>query len=363
MGFLSGVLGTSNNYQYQTPSGVAGTDASQSIANQGNTQAQQQALLSALQQQAAGNGPNPAQMQLNQATQANNAQNAGFLASQKGINPAIAERLAGQNAAQANQTSAGQAATLGAQQQLAAQNAQLGVLGQQQQANLSQQQMAYNNSNAANQVNAGVSSGNQQTNAGIAGGVLGGIGSALGGLFAGGGEVGSSPLSSVGNFLSGSTNNSGSVVGNQGITQSGPSNNSGAAALQKGLTGLDGGIGSMLKAPLSQAKPQVIAGSPIMDSGQIPDAGLDPSTQMNQSSPDFQMAYKGGNIGSKLKSGGHVPGTPKVPGNSYANDTVKALLSPGEVVIPNSVMQSKDPVNGAAKFVAALMKKKAASHV
>lgn len=67
---------------------------------------------------------------------------------------------------------------------------------------------------------------------------------------------------------------------------------------------------------------------------------------------------RGGNVGSKLKSGGHVPGKPRVPGNSYSNDTVKALLSPGEVVIPNNVMQSKNPVDGAARFVAAVLAKK-----
>ena len=63
-------------------------------------------------------------------------------------------------------------------------------------------------------------------------------------------------------------------------------------------------------------------------------------------------------VGAKMKKGGHVPGKPKVKGNSYANDTVKALLSPGEVVIPNSVMQSDDPVNNAAKFVAHVLAKK-----
>lgn len=41
--------------------------------------------------------------------------------------------------------------------------------------------------------------------------------------------------------------------------------------------------------------------------------------------------------------GGKVPGTPKVFGDSYKNDTVAALLSPGEFVIPRSKMQ--DPNN------------------
>jgi hypothetical protein len=45
-------------------------------------------------------------------------------------------------------------------------------------------------------------------------------------------------------------------------------------------------------------------------------------------------------------------------GDHEVNDTVHAQLSPGEVVIPKSVMESDDPVKGAAQFVAALQKKK-----
>ncbi len=38
-----------------------------------------------------------------------------------------------------------------------------------------------------------------------------------------------------------------------------------------------------------------------------------------------------------MKLGGHVPGEASVPGDSEANDTVDAKLSPGELVIPRSV--------------------------
>jgi hypothetical protein len=51
--------------------------------------------------------------------------------------------------------------------------------------------------------------------------------------------------------------------------------------------------------------------------------------------------------------GGIVPGQPNVPGNSPANDTVKARLSPGEVVIPRTAAQSP---NLAAEFVRHLHK-------
>ena len=38
-----------------------------------------------------------------------------------------------------------------------------------------------------------------------------------------------------------------------------------------------------------------------------------------------------------MKLGGHVGGEAEVPGDSEQNDTVPALLSPGELVIPRSV--------------------------
>jgi len=59
-----------------------------------------------------------------------------------------------------------------------------------------------------------------------------------------------------------------------------------------------------------------------------------------------------------MKDGGSVPGRAQVAGDSSKNDTVPAVLSPGEVVIPRSIMQSKNAPKKAAEFVAALMAKK-----
>lgn len=64
------------------------------------------------------------------------------------------------------------------------------------------------------------------------------------------------------------------------------------------------------------------------------------------------------NIGAhmmNMMSGGHVPGKAAVAGDSPQNDTVPAMLSPGEVVIPRSVMNGKDPAAGAHKFVSAIL--------
>lgn len=55
-----------------------------------------------------------------------------------------------------------------------------------------------------------------------------------------------------------------------------------------------------------------------------------------------------------LSDGGKVPGKPKVFGDSEVNDTVPALLSPGEIVIPRSIAQSPDADRRAADFVAAV---------
>ncbi|MDE2104855.1 MAG: hypothetical protein KGL39_46895, partial [Patescibacteria group bacterium] len=43
---------------------------------------------------------------------------------------------------------------------------------------------------------------------------------------------------------------------------------------------------------------------------------------------------------TNFKSGGPVPGIPQVQGNSPKNDTVPAMLSPGEVVLPRTVVQN-----------------------
>ena len=52
---------------------------------------------------------------------------------------------------------------------------------------------------------------------------------------------------------------------------------------------------------------------------------------------------KGGMI-HDFRLGGPVPGIPKVPGDSEANDTVSAKLSPGEVVLPRTVVANPNAI-------------------
>lgn len=61
-----------------------------------------------------------------------------------------------------------------------------------------------------------------------------------------------------------------------------------------------------------------------------------------------------------MNAGKKIPGKPKVPGakNSYANDTVKATLEEGGIVIPRSITQGPNPHWEAMRFVHKHMKAK-----
>lgn len=70
-----------------------------------------------------------------------------------------------------------------------------------------------------------------------------------------------------------------------------------------------------------------------------------PSANTQQYAPQgpgqsLNYAYGGMTGDCDMKSGGMVPGHPQVPGDSPKNDTVHAKLSPGEVVVPRSMVQS-----------------------
>lgn len=283
--FISDTLGTKNNYQAGAPP-ITQMDYAPTMQyenqNRQNLVNQQNAYGQTLQAQINGQGPNPALAQLHQTTDQNQKQAAGFAASQKGLNPALAARMAAQGGAQANQQAAGQSATLRAQQQLGAQS-QLGSLygqmGNQQYQNLglANQALAQQN-NAVNTgylgaqgINARVSAGNQQQAGNLVGGLFN-AGGAAAGLFAHGGMVG-------------------------GYSKGGSAGPRSFAA-------------QYLKSGLS------------------------------------------------LKSGGPVQGKAPVAGDSVKNDTVPAMLSPKEIVLPRSVTLDKNAPDKAAAFVEAVLSRK-----
>ena len=387
--------------------------AQQGIQNQSN-------VYNQLQNVAAGQGPNPAQAQLAQATGANVANQAALMAGQRGAsaNVGLMARQAAQRGAQTQQQSAGQAATLQAQQSLGALGQMGGIAGQQ----VAEQQAATGQLTAAQQSeqqnllnsiagvnNANVSSQNNinTANTGLAGQQLG----ATQGLVGGGLQA----LGMAGLFkgASGSTLANGIGAGG-GVFSSGVMDGAGLFGSGAALTG-----GELLPA-VGEAAPLVASAA---EGGEVPDqeaapAIKPPEIKMPTIDPTKQPVSKVGqflnNMGSsmqpqkqnplqtgmasfgsgliksfmaeggrvpalvspgeqylppkdvkKVKEGANplsvgerIPGKPQHPGNDYRNDTVKKTLKSGGVVIPNNVMQSKDPKKEAAKFVQAVLAKK-----
>lgn len=344
MGFLSNVLGTGNSFQASGDPGAQGRLA--------NEEAQQQQVAGMLMNTAQGNGPNIAGQQLQQATNENVANASGILSSAKGLNPALAARLAAQQAGSLGQQAAGQSAITAGQQSLAATQA----LGN---SNLEQQGIIQHGIDTSNQVNAGVASGNQQMAGKLAGGVIGGIGSSLGlahgGMvphYADGGAVNpfvqqptAGPQSTAGKFLSGF----GSTMAPQGAQ---------ADPLQSGISS---GISGALKAAFGKGTPSApaapIGGSQASDYSSLSDYGTG-----NNIGDYTSLNAKGGMPEDNMVSGGNVPGKAKVKDDSYSNDVVPAELSPGEIVIPRHITMHKDAPEMAAAFVKAALAKKQMEH-
>lgn len=309
IGDLSGSMTAQNQYQ-ATAAPIQTQQLQPQIDEQYKAllaqQQQQQAFADALKLQMQGQGPNPAQAQYQQNVNQLAAQQAGAIASQKGISPALQARMIAQQGGQAMQNAAGQQATLQAQQQLAAQ-AQL----QQQQAQMANQSL-----------------GAQQT---------------LQGAFANQNQAIN-------------TSHGAAQAINSGIAQSN------ASAVNKTQ-------GSLLNAAGNAVMPG--AGSAMSAGGGSPTiAGTDIPMGMGPTAPGrgmgLGMMAHGGMVGNGpisgagkyFKSGGMVPGSANKPGDNYANDTVNAKLSPGEIVIPRSIAQGKNAPDKAAEFVAAILNKK-----
>jgi len=69
-------------------------------------------------------------------------------------------------------------------------------------------------------------------------------------------------------------------------------------------------------------------------------------------------AKLGAELGSKFASGGEIKGRTKFKGDTRSNDTVPAMLSPGEIVLPRTVAQAPDAPEKAKDFVSAIKSKK-----
>lgn len=391
MGAIGGMLGLSGGEQGTGISGPAmpalttvATPEQLGTAYGGvqNSLQSQQGLLQALQGQngignqnqvygqlqgiANGTGPNPAQMQYQQNINQLAAQQAGLLGSQKGISPALQARLVAQQGASAMQTAAGQGAANLANQQLNAigmsgnlattqAGQQIGQTNANNAAAQSSQNALLNAANGQNNAMVGAQGSVNAANAGNAQQVMKGQGDAIGGLLsgagkammmaAGGGSVtdvfGGSiyqpqtaappvqnpqePQSSFGKFINGIS----------------PTQDQGP--MTKGFDNLGKGLGKVLG-----------GGSPAMaQGGQVP-ALVSPGEVWLP--PENVKQVAGGK--NPLEVGERIPGKPKVQGNSYSNDVVPKNLDVGGIVIPNSVMQSKDPAKASAEFVAKIIAKR-----
>lgn len=351
--------------------------------------AKQNAFVQQLQTQAAGGGPSVATQMLRNNQQAQAASTNAAIAGNRGMNAGLAARQALQTNSANNQATAGQAAASRMQEQLNAQ----GMLGNE----LNTMRQQSNEQNMANQqaqiraqeINAGEAGQIGQNQMGVVGGVLGGAG-ALMGLAKGGvvpkmaeggditapvGSDNAGPSSKIGQFLKGYAANDG---------QSG---NTGAAAVQKGMTQFSAGLGKLMRSggtggAAGSGAPAGMAEAGLTTGGGAAAGAGGLSGLMSALGPAALALNRGGKVpamvspgerylppkavkevaeGKKrpMEAGKKIPGKAKVPGakDSYANDTVKATLESGGIVLPRHVTQAKDAPERAAAFVRAVLAK------
>lgn len=146
------------------------------LANNKQVYQQQQDLADALVARSQGQGPNPALDQLHQTTDQNGQTAASLVASQRGLNPALAARMALNAKTTADQQAGGQAATLAAQQALGAQSELAGLYNNEGNQNIQQQSLYNTAQSGADKINSGVSSENTATNVKQVGGMEQGAG-------------------------------------------------------------------------------------------------------------------------------------------------------------------------------------------
>jgi hypothetical protein len=323
LGGLLGMNGGANGTGFSAPTAAPitpGTDPNQIATAYGGAQnslTSQQALLSALQGQnglqnqnqvygqlqgiANGTGPNPAQTMLNQATGQNVANQAALMAGQRGAgaNVGLMARQAAQQGAATQQQAVGQGATMQAQQSLnALQNAgqmantQAGQLISGTNANTQAQQ-------SEQQLLQNALASNNQQNVAM-----------------------QSNLNNTNAQLAGNTMDSQNDL------------------MSNGLSSLPSALGSLGKLIFAA------------QGGNVP--GI-PSIPYADFFKDWKGMCTGGRAYSSYKTGGSVSGKAKVSGNSYSNDTVKAMLSPGELVVDRNTMQDKGPAGQMARTLAALI--------
>ena len=407
VGAIGKALGLNNQFQAGSAQIQAGTNAGQlnqayegaqsglnqqqnvaDILSPGVSQAaNNQSTLAQMElNQANGVGPNPAQNQYNQNINNIAAQQAGAIASTKGLSPALKAREIAQEAGAAGQNAAGQAATLQAQQQLAAENnlqnlsatqasqgaqAVQGVNNtQQNEQNILQgANTAYNNAGVGmqtnlNNVNAQTAIANQNQASNIFSGI-GNLASSIpivGSLFAEGGKV-KKPTSvydakpkmmDAGGLVTTPTSGPQSYVGqwlNSTQNLQGPS----IAATPT----LDTNIKDPFKKKDKGGVPSIPGANPGMgiagggDMSAVTAGGAADAGGLSDLASVALLAAKGGTVKAANKNQ-----KAQVDGDSLKNDKIPALLSEGEVVMDKDTLADPGPVGQMARAVAAHIAKR-----
>jgi hypothetical protein len=417
MNFLGGLFSGDSGANWQAEYAASPAQAQQLYNQQQQALRNQQAFTQALQMQTPqaiqqqmmlgrelagavqGQGPSVAQAQLAETTGQNVARQQAMLAGQRGAsaNVGLLARNIAQTGAQTQQQAAGQAATLRAQEQLAARQQLAALSGQQLGQVQGAQQLGVQGTTAAqqnildaiarrNQTQAIIASGNQAFQSGLVGGLIGGAGQAIGGGgFAEGGEVTKDKEDEkekekeetagqrfAKGFQAGMTGAQGNYqAGAQAGMGAGKAIGGALAGLfkpgvqgqtQGGYAGANLGVPTQMPAPVNPVvTPQTIGQMQIpqyqpgfAEGGKVP-AMVSPGEKYL---PPQEVKKVAAGQKEPHKAGVKIPGQAKVAGDSLKNDTVPMTLEEGGIVIPRSVMNSKDPAEQARKFVAAVLAKK-----
>lgn len=397
-GSQAGLLGTGQAHSdpYQINRSAFGPDANE------------QQLVGALQNQAYGKTPSLADMQMKQGLDQATSQAQAMAASQRGINPALAARLAAQSQAGMAQNANAQGAQLRAGEQQQGLSALTGELGSLRNSRQNAEALASGNANTAMNTNAQSYEGAANRRQGLMGGVGAALGLAHGGmvpqhLSLGGTVMGQqdqppwfAPQAQAQPMTppSGGPGSVGSMpaLGPQTQVNSfasmpfGTSQKLGAGYAYGGPVQRMADGGSVMDPFFSQylqqaSQPAHLNIAPAPNMAGIFKAGK--SAPSEQSDADALAGYKQADeiLGTTTKNpgmmlpassgnaelgalmaasrGGKVPGQAQVEGDSLKNDKVPAVLSPGEIVIPRSVVANGP--DAAKKFVAAIIAKKGKS--
>jgi hypothetical protein len=309
--FLGGILGSHTDE-------VKPIIQAQQIAPNGQLLNQQQSYANSLQAQAAGAGPSLATNLLQQHSDTNAANQLGMAAAQRGVNPGLAMKQAMDAGAMGNQQAMQQASNARVGEQLGAQRELGSQLNTMQGQNIGSQQANQNASMQANQLNSGIAVDNTKTNNGVTTGLMnagGGIGGLIA-MLAHGGRV-PNPKAGLPQYLA------------DGGFLSIPFQSGAASPWEEAFKSSSKKPGS--SSPMSGTS---MAGGPMDDAGGAAAGGMDMSS-----------------LAMLASKGAVVPGKAKVKGDSYSNDVVPTMLSPGELVIPRSVSTQKGFIEHVKKYV------------